>query len=78
VRMLSRLCSKCWHKTGDMYMTDPEDFYEYTTLGPMTPAEADAIGWCPDEPAWADADRLVYEPDSDELDSAGMEALGIA
>ena len=50
---------------------------EYMTLGPLTPAEAEAIGWCPDEPAWADADRLVYDPDSENLDDAGMEAPGI-
>jgi hypothetical protein len=60
-------------------VTDQKDFYKYTDLGPMTPAEAEAIGWCPDEPAWADADRLVYETGGDEnIDDAGMEALGIA
>jgi len=67
-----------------MYMTEQEEFYEYTALGPMTPAEAEAIGWCPDEPAWADADRLVYETSGEDIediegiDDAGMEALGIA
>jgi len=58
-------------------MTEQEDFCEYMTLGPMTPAEAEAIGWCPDEPDWADADRLVYETGGEGLDDAGMEALGI-
>jgi hypothetical protein len=45
---------------------------EYQEVGPVSIEDADAMGWCPDEPAWRDDDRMLLEA---EEAAAGMEAL---
>lgn len=45
---------------------------EYQDLGPVSIEDADALGWCPDEPDWRD-DRILRDMEEE----AGMEALAV-
>ena len=47
--------------------------YQYQDLGPVSIAEAEALGWCPDEPDWRDDDRILRDMEEE----AGMEALAV-
>ena len=43
-------------------LTHVEDIYQSTP--PMSVAEAEAMGWCPDEPVWKDKGFVVCDVSS--------------